>query len=1136
MRPEQPVDQAVREAALDVSRSFIVQAPAGSGKTGLLTQRYLALLARVAAPEEIVAITFTRKAAAEMRERILGALQKAASGEPAENDHERCTLELAAAALAQDAREGWALLSHPARLRILTFDALCAALVRQMPVLSGFGATPSVVEEAGALYREAASQILEQLESREAIGHAVADLLRHLDNRHGQVQDLVAGMLAHRDQWLRHLAGDSEHRRRETLEAALERIVIAELQAIRAAFPDEYRQEMFELLCFAIGQLDDEAELAVCRGLDDLPPATPGALPQWQALANWLLTTSGDYRKSPNRSQGFPAKNAGADAQEKERFADMKARMVALLDALREEGLFGEALRRVAILPLPHYTDNQWRVLEALFALLVQTVAHLRLVFQESGEVDFAEIAMQAVAALGSPQAPTDLALQLDYRIRHLLVDEFQDTSFNQYELLQRLTAGWMPDDGRTLFLVGDPMQSIYRFREAEVGLFLDVKQNGLGDVQLDFLQLSVNFRSQAGIIDWVNATFPTVFPPVDDETVGAVAYSPSRAQHPALPGPAVHLHPFAKGEEAEEAETVTRIVQAALAEDPKGSVAILVRSRSHLLQIIPALREAGIRFQAVEIDPLAARPVVQDLLSLTRALLHPADRIAWLALLRSPLCGLTQADLLALAGGADDVIFPRLSDPACREALSPDGQRIITRIEPLLAEALQRHARLPLRDAVEQTWLALGGPACYPDPVAHADAEAYLERLETLDAGGDVDDFAGLLQAVADLHARADSGESVRVQLMTIHKAKGLEFDTVIVPGLGKAPRADDRQLLYWQELPLPGGETVLLFGPVPGAGEENDATVGYLRQLDKAKSVYESQRLLYVAVTRARRRLHLCGHANRNRKGEVKPASDTLLALLWPVVSSTFVEALESRESVDDAQAEQPEEESPADEIRPQLRRLPPDWQCPEPPPAVSLIRQVSASDETPEIEFDWAGETARHVGTVVHGYLEFLGQGDAQRLQAFTPADHYERIRIRLQQLGVPNAHLEAACQRVRTALEQVLQDERGRWILSPDHADAHSEYPLTGMIEGMPHHYIVDRTFVDETGTRWIIDYKTSRHEGGGLDEFLDREVERYRAQLENYARLFAPRESRPIRLGLYFPLLCGWRMWAWSNES
>src|SRR5439155_5619839 len=133
-------------------------------------------------------------------------------------------------------------------------------------------------------------------------------------------------------------------------------------------------------------------------------------------------------------------------------------------------------------------------------------------IFAERAEADFTEFAQGAVRALGTPEAPSDLLLALDYRIRHVLVDEFQDTSISQWELLERLTAGWQQGDGRTLFVVGDPMQSIYRFREAEVGLFLRARREGLGtaglpNVALEPLTLETNFRSQAGIVDWVNAS-----------------------------------------------------------------------------------------------------------------------------------------------------------------------------------------------------------------------------------------------------------------------------------------------------------------------------------------------------------------------------------------------------------------------------------------------------------------------------------------------------------------------------------------------------------------------------------------------------------------------------------------------------
>src|SRR3546814_8034735 len=122
-------------------------------------------------------------------------------------------------------------------------------------------------------------------------------------------------------------------------------------------------------------------------------------------------------------------------------------------------------------------------------------VAQLHLRFAETGEVDITEIAQRAAQALGSADDPGELLLKLDASIRHLLIDECQDTSLTQIHLLATLTAGWQPGDGRTLFLVGDPMQSIYRFRKAEVGLFLQAAEDGVGEIAPTFLQLTDNFR-----------------------------------------------------------------------------------------------------------------------------------------------------------------------------------------------------------------------------------------------------------------------------------------------------------------------------------------------------------------------------------------------------------------------------------------------------------------------------------------------------------------------------------------------------------------------------------------------------------------------------------------------------------------
>ena len=197
-----PPDQQVREAALDASRSFIVQAPAGSGKTGLLIQRYLRLLAGVDYPEEIIAITFTRKAAAEMRDRVLDALAAASDAPgavdaqaPGDDSHRERTLALARAVLARDAEQGWSLRAQPARMRMLTIDALCRAIATQMPWLSRLGGDALVVDDASPLYRQAARDVVALLHEETPWSERVGLLVSHLDGDVGRFERMLVEML-----------------------------------------------------------------------------------------------------------------------------------------------------------------------------------------------------------------------------------------------------------------------------------------------------------------------------------------------------------------------------------------------------------------------------------------------------------------------------------------------------------------------------------------------------------------------------------------------------------------------------------------------------------------------------------------------------------------------------------------------------------------------------------------------------------------------------------------------------------------------------------------------------------------------------------------------------------------------------
>ena len=701
--------------------------------------------------------------------------------------------------------------------------------------------------------------------------------------------------------------------------------------------------------------------------------------------------------------------------------------------------------------------------------------------------------------------------------------------------MIARLTAGWEPGDGRTVFAVGDPMQSIYRFREAEVGLFLRARAAGIAGISLSPISLSANFRSQAGIVEWVNSTFARVMPGREDIATGSVPYTASAATRDTLPGAAVSVHPFFNGDRAGEAAKVAEIVAQARRENAEGIVAILVRNRGHLREIVPQLKDAGLRFRAIDIEELGHRPVVQDLLALTRALSHPADRLAWLAALRAPWCGLKLADLQALAGGdAKHTVWELMHDDARVAALSADGRARLERVRAVLQACLDDRSRGSLRSRAAGAWFALSGPACVEDTTDLEDAEIYFDYLESHEEAGEIADPGAFEEGLADLYALPDLQADERLQIMTIHKAKGLEFDTVIVPGLGRVPRGDEARLFLWMEQPRKGedGAADLLLAPIHETGADDDPIYQWLQKLEAGKERLEAGRLLYVAATRARQRLHLLGEArlatDEDGMRQVKaPGERTLLSQLWPMAAPIYAEAAGQLAESSSAPAE---EGADGNEIDQSLRRIASGWQPPPPPPRVEWAPPRDPVRARDVIEFSWVGETARHVGSVVHRWLQRIADDglagwDAARVHALR-----KTFRDDLVACGLPADAVEAAAGRVEAALTKTLDDTRGHWLLGPRDA-AQSELRLTGVSEDGIVNIVMDRTFIDEQGVRWIVDYKTGTHEGADVEGYLDREQERYRPQLERYAALLRSVDPRPIRLGLYFPLLRGWREWS-----
>ncbi len=1181
-------DGEARFEAIYPGQSFIVQAPAGSGKTALLMQRFLALLSQVDFPEQVVAMTFTKKAAAEMRNRILEALQFGCSPLAKQASvFDQNTWQLAQAALQNNAQRDWQLLANPNRLRIRTLDGMNGYLVQQMPLLSRLGVQPQIADQQDQLYAQAARAALEDAEATEAS----AELLQLVNGKLTTAVSLLVSMLKKRDQWMRVLLpyeGDDQKTSasaRLALQAGVADLVMQEKQAALVVL-NPVLSGLQGLGCYAEWALSNGVDESLAARLSVLvdwsqsnaPLKVSTDLAVWRALAAWLLTKEGSWLKTVNKNKGFPA-GKGENKANKEAFLAVLAE-VSLADF---QGKAAAALQQISQLPDIEYRDADWQRLQNLIRLLRRAVAHLSVAFQQAAQTDFIEVAQAATKALGEAENPTDLAQQLDYQLKHLLIDEFQDTSVGQYELVKKLVASWTAEDAHTIFIVGDPMQSIYRFREAEVGNFLEAWQGQLGQVPLKALNLTVNFRSSAGLVNWVNQTFKQVFPAKNQLALGGVCYAKAIAQDVDPETADIHhcvkTHWRLAASKTQEVDEVVTLIQQRLQADDfsdQAVIGVLGRSRGHLMPIASALKQAGIAFRAVDLEVLKDRQEIQDCQALTRALLHLGDRPAWIALLRSPLIGLSLADLsyLLTENGrpTSGTVWQRLeafegqnrqkNDQAWSDwadKISAEGQARLAETLPILQHALQTKGAVALAVWLRQTWLALDGPQTLMDAGCLQNVDAYWQRLAEMadeatrqQQGGSIS-ITALEETLAELYALPDtSPESRWVELMTMHKSKGLEFDTVILPCLGRKPRNDDIPLMSWLAFKSAQKEQ-LVIAPLQQKGKANTAKPGLvelIKRYEDQKQDYELARLLYVACTRAKRQLHCFGSVNVTDKilageTELNPVQKSLLACLWPLEKANFEALLPGFHAAD---KDHTLEKAPVKISRLQANRQG-FWQ--QQPPAL-IQEQLPATEKPPATESEGGSpelsafaisaseaEMVKAVGVWVHQVLEQWAK-DNQRIPSLDGLlAERSRHQFGLMQLGLRDPLLNLAIDRVMQSLQNVLQNTQVMWALRSDHLEAAAEWPLSSLEKtsqgGVQSNHIVDRTFVDETGMRWIIDYKTSyfpleesgEKRAAELAVFVEKQVVAYRDQLQRYGDLFDALETRPQKWVLYFTHLDQW---------
>jgi ATP-dependent helicase/nuclease subunit A len=1132
-----PPDNEARGLALDITQSHHVEAPAGSGKTMLLVARFIKLLSCVRHPHEILALTFTNKAASEMKARIGGLLQAAYSGLQPASHLEASLLESAREALKHHEAHRFLLLS-PEGLQVMTFHGFCYTLVKRAPLEA------EVPPESVVLEEEEQGLVLDQ-SIREMIRDVVsmpegaperrafeARLLR-LNNRLPALIDEIKDIVKKRDLFSDLVKALRAYPNLDDFEAALTRRMGGVVEGfLREAW------EAFSAtsLCQHWNAFWRHLKEKGAPNADLLPEVFPRTawtdLPAWKAMAEALTTKDGTPRQRTGPAMGGFYKGF-AKGPWGQQVRGLPVEPSRLLSDLKD-------------LPEPDVSLTDIDALADLIIVVARAITTYERRCRQQHVLDFVGLEQAALKTV-SEDAVSDLKLFLDHRIQHILVDEFQDTSRSQWTFIQRLCAGWAHGDGRTIFLVGDPKQSVYAFRKAEVRLFLEARKgipvSGQGLLPVTNIQLEANFRAQAPLVTWTNQLFSRTAMANPKAAFDEVPFQPSTA-HPWLQDNTqvcpVSLNIFFEDNTVSspaesEAEWLAQSVRYVLVEgSPGASIGILLFTRNRLPLYLKALRKIGLAVRVKEGLKVAEQPEVMHLYQMTTALCRPHDDLAWASLVRSPWAWVDATLLLKIASMSPVAWSRKLK-------LAAEQYPEIERIQHALDLGRWRVGREPLAEVVRDVWMALDGPARVAARFGAegvANCRLFLEVLESIETGIPEETLLRLNLAIETLYApESPDAASTPVDLMTVHAAKGLEFDIVFLPFLDWRPLAAGEHPPYLLERSTePPGLPLIAMGPDRRLGEPESA-YRLLKRLANGRKVGEAKRLFYVGITRARKELFLSGLAiktadvqgvfptpgtglSANSKCSLRAPKDSPLA--WVLTHTT------SHDSELISTFFNPPGPTVAHEKVKQIQPLP-DPVPFEAQPLPYLIEEPSELADTSFYAQNAArGETepAEHAairGTITHRLIEALWH-DGELPET-------ERIATALAAEGMNPDTATAVAQEIADEVTACQKEPFFKWLLDRTRPDGKSEYAIEAVKQpGVIQTGILD--FVKQHGDRWwIVDFKTSRPGAGQTEaEFVKQQAQYYRPQLIAYQAMLAKAKGvgiAQIGMGLYFTSLQQW---------
>lgn len=868
-----PPDDAEREYATSPAHNVVLEASAGTGKTTVLVQRYLNLLGAGVDPSHILAMTFTRKAAAEMRQRIVGELRRTA-------------------ALSEEGRARWLRVrDRVGEIAISTIDAFCLSLLREFPLEAGLDPSFQVADET-EVARFVERTLDEALRAARGRAREQPDLayvltqltprqlregLRHLLDRRAVAMPALAAYVARVGAPA--TAGDA-------LRLAVDDIVEAiaheggSLQAWIDEGPSSWLPFALLVQDLRRARADAAADLVACRRA-------------FERLRDYFLTQKGEPRKHlPCAQRAFDART-GNDLHRRvlsavaARVASAAERLDAHVNAVLARG----------ILQLARIAESAYiRALDAEDAL------------------DFTEILRRAVGLLQQMDEFSRSRFRLESRYHHVLVDEFQDTNRLQWHLVSLLVEAWGAGEGLvgdplppTIFVVGDRKQSIYRFRDAEVALLDEAARRVALLRQGDRPRkaISTSFRSAPALLAFVNDLFDEVqkSPGRSD----AFRYDASD-RFPLLTSPIGHDEPalgVASAATATEtadlvaAEVVRVVASGETVRDPEtgvrrparpGDVAILFRSRDSHREYERALEARGVPTYVYKGLGFFEADEIQDLSALVRYLGEPASPLREAALLRSRLFRISDAALAALAGDLGRVLRARDLPAAAAHALAADDLAVLTQARDAMARWLPLVDRVPPADLIDRILrecayaFELRGPRLQQARENVKKFRGLVRRIQNRGYAtlGRIAEHVDRLSVGDESNAAIDAVHAVH--LMTVHASKGLEFPIVFVVNLAKGTGA--------------GGGAIRVVAE-DGRGEPA-VSIGTLRfeadEEEKLRDREETKRLLYVALTRARDRLYLA--TALTAEGRFRPMAGSLGEVVPSNLAPVLEEAARSRE----------------------------------------------------------------------------------------------------------------------------------------------------------------------------------------------------------------------------------------------